>query len=70
MLKTFVFISFIINSLMFLYVLLGSLANIKGFNKVNDEFKEKTKKNIEETKSNPEKLGAIVGALVILEAGL
>lgn len=70
MLKTFVFISFIINSLMFLYVLLGSLANIKDFNKVNDEFKEKTKKNIEETKSNPEKLGAIVGALVILEAGL
>jgi len=49
---------------MFLYVLLGSLATRKDFNKVNDEFKEKIKKNIEETKSRPEKLGAIVGALV------
>ena len=68
MLKTLIFISFIINLLMFLYVLLGSLASRKDFNKLNDEFKKRTKKNIEETKSNPEKLGAIVGALVFVLA--
>lgn len=74
MLNTLMLIAFIIDALVFFYILLRLYVERLDFKKINDAIKKKAEENIEKSKSRPAKFGAAFGAfvfgLILISVGL
>lgn len=74
MLNILMLIAFIIDALVFLYILLRSYVERSDIKKINDAIKKKIEENIEKSKSKPAKFGAAFGAfafgLILISIGI